>query len=163
MSKVRRARSTASDDFDLLRLENQLCFALYAASRAITRTYREKLEPIGLTYPQYLVLLVLWEHDALSVSDIGDRLMLDSGTLTPLIKRLEGMGLVKRKRSNEDEREVIVHPTQKAMELRDEALAARKFVACRLDMSEKEILALRCELMVMISKLGEECETEAAE
>lgn len=150
-------------DYDLLRLENQLCFAFYAATRAMTKTYRECLEPMGLTYPQYLVLLVLWEEDALTISGIGNRLMLDSGTLTPLIKRLESMGLVKRQRGKEDEREVIVRLSKDGFELRDMALDARKYVASRLDMTEKEIMDLRSHIMAMIGRLGAENAVEAAE
>ena len=150
-------------DYDLLRLENQLCFAFYAATRAMTKTYRECLEPMGLTYPQYLVLLVLWEEDALTISGIGNRLMLDSGTLTPLIKRLESMGLVKRQRGKEDEREVIVRLSKDGFELRDMALDARKYVASRLDMTEKEIMDLRSHIMAMIGRLGAEYAVEAAE
>ena len=139
---------------ELLRLDNQLCFALYAATRAITKTYRERLEPLGLTYPQYLVLLVLWEGDGQTVSEIGGKLMLDSGTLTPLIKRMEAMKLVTRTRSKIDEREVSVSLTPGGWALRDGALEARKFVAQRLEMSERDILALRSELMSMIQRLG---------
>ncbi len=94
---TKKSTSASAAPADLLRLDNQLCFALYAATRAITKTYREKLEPIGLTYPQYLVLLVLWEREDVTVSEIGQKLFLDSGTLTPLIKRLEAMGLVNQK------------------------------------------------------------------
>ena len=85
MTQHKKAKSEASG-YELLRLDNQLCFALYAATRAISRTYRERLGPMGLTYPQYLVLIVLWEKDGITISEIGRRLMLDSGTLTPLIK-----------------------------------------------------------------------------
>ena len=141
---------------DLLRLDNQLCFALYAATRAITKTYREKLGPMGITYPQYLVLIVLWEGDGVTITDIGRRLMLDSGTLTPLIKRLEGMGLVHRERGTVDEREVRVWLAPKGLDLQDLALEARRFVACRLDMTETEILAMRTDLMALISNLGAE-------
>lgn len=148
--------------FDLLRLDNQLCFALYAATRAIARTYREKLTPIGLTYPQYLVLLVLWETDGLNISEIGKRLMLDSGTLTPLIKRLEAVQLVKRQRGTEDEREVAVWLTEKGLGLRDAALGARRFVACRLGMTEAEIMVLRSDLMALVGRLGPDCEIEDA-
>lgn len=155
------AKSDSTTAFDLLRLDNQLCFALYAATRAMTRTYRERLEPIGLTYPQYLVLLVLWEKDGLSVSDIGARLMLDSGTLTPLIKRLEAMALVHRKRNAADEREVMVHLAPKGLSLKDAALDARKFVACRLGISEREILDLRADLMALIGRLGANCDADA--
>lgn len=140
-------------DFDLLRLDNQLCFALYAATRAISKTYRQKLEPLGLTYPQYLVMLVLWEGDGLTVSEIGDRLMLDSGTLTPLIKRLEKMEIVDRVRNKRDEREVQIWLTDKGKELKSSVLDARRFVACRLDMSEDEILSMRTDLMELIGNL----------
>ena len=148
---------------DLLRLDNQLCFALYAATRAITKTYREKLEPIGLTYPQYLVLLVLWEREDVTVSEIGQKLFLDSGTLTPLIKRLESMGLVNRKRGTDDEREVRVTLTPNGNNLKSDVLDARLFVACRLGMTEPEIMNLRSDLMALIGRLGTDCLAEAAE
>src|SRR5882757_10042551 len=90
-----------------LRLDQQLCFPLYAAANAICRAYSSLLEPLGLTYPQYLVMLVLWESAPLSVGQVGDRLLLDSGTLTPLLKRLESAGLVKRERDPDDERRVL--------------------------------------------------------
>ncbi len=148
--------------YDLLRLENQLCFALYAATRAIAKTYREKLTPLGLTYPQFLVLVVLWETDGLTVSEIGDRLLLDSGTLTPLLKRLESAKLVSRKRGVIDERQVSISITQKGLDLRDRVLDARKYVGCQLEMTEVEILALRAELMALTDRLGHHCETEVA-
>ncbi|MBU1211397.1 MAG: MarR family transcriptional regulator [Alphaproteobacteria bacterium] len=138
---------------DILRLENQLCFALYAATRTITKTYREKLTPLGLTYPQYLVLIVLWEEEGQTITAIGRRLMLDSGTLTPLIKRLENAGLVERRRGIEDEREVQVYLTDAGRGIKGSVLEARCFVACRLGMSEPEILALRADLMDMIARL----------
>ena len=159
----RKTPEAATASYDLLRLDNQLCFALYAAARAVSKTYRERLGPMGLTYPQYLVMIVLWEQDGLTISEIGRRLMLDSGTLTPLIKRLEGMGIVKRERGTNDEREVWVTLTSKGLELRDLALDARRFVACRLEMTEAEILALRSDLMSLVGQLGPECENEAAE
>ena len=155
--------SAGSAPADLLRLDNQLCFALYAATRAITKTYREKLEPIGLTYPQYLVLLVLWEREDVTVSEIGQKLFLDSGTLTPLIKRLEAMKLVNRKRGTEDEREVRITLTPNGEELKADVLDARRHVACRLGMSEPEILALRSDLMALIGRLGNDCLSDAAE
>ena len=160
------ANSTMGSDTssaDLLRLDNQLCFALYAATRAITKTYREKLEPIGLTYPQYLVLLVLWEREDVTVSEIGQKLFLDSGTLTPLIKRLESMGLVNRKRGTDDEREVRVTLTPQGNNLKSGVLDARLFVACRLGMTEPQILNLRSDLMALIGRLGTDCMAEAAE
>ena len=91
-----------------LRLSNQLCFPLYAAARAMQQAYRPLLDPLGLTYPQYLVMLVLWERDAQAVGALGERLHLDSGTLTPLLKRLEGAGLVHRRRSGTDQRVVTI-------------------------------------------------------
>ena len=156
-------RNASATVYDLLRLDNQLCFALYAATRAISKTYRQRLGPMGLTYPQYLVLIVLWEQDGVMISEIGAKLMLDSGTLTPLIKRLEGMKIVQRERGKEDERQVRVWLSAKGRNMRDMALDARRFVACRLDMTEREILALRTDLMSLIGRLGVDCETEAAE
>lgn len=105
-----------------LRLDAQLCFALYAASRAMTQAYQPLLAPLGLTYPQYLAMLVLWESDGISVKQLGERLQLDSGTLTPLLKRLEGGGLLQRRRSGEDERCVQLHLTAAGQAL--ETLAA---------------------------------------
>ena len=104
-----------------LRLEDQLCFGLYAASRAMTQAYAPLLEALDLTYPQYLVMLVLWEQDGARVSDIGEQLHLDSGTLTPLIKRLESRKYVERKRSEADERVVEVHLTAAGEKLRKTA------------------------------------------
>jgi len=148
-----QGQDTEPASADVLRLENQLCFALYAATRAITKTYREKLTPLGLTYPQYLVLITLWEQDGLTITAIGRRLMLDSGTLTPLVKRLEGMGMVERRRGIDDEREVQVFLTNSGRQVKDSVLDARCFVARRLSMSEPEILTLRAELMEMIARL----------
>lgn len=105
-----------------LQLDAQLCFALYAASRAMTQAYQPLLLPLGLTYPQYLAMLVLWETDGISVKQLGARLQLDSGTLTPLLKRLEGSGLLQRCRSSDDERSVRLQLTPAGMAL--EALAA---------------------------------------
>ncbi|TDC20749.1 MarR family transcriptional regulator [Streptomyces sp. 8K308] len=102
-------------------LDDQLCFALYAASRAVTNRYRPLLEGLGLTYPQYLVLLVLWEHGTVPIKDIGAALQLDYGTLTPLIKRLESAGLVRRERRPDDERTVLVTVTEQGQELRERA------------------------------------------
>ncbi len=160
---MKKSTSAGSATADLLRLDNQLCFALYAATRAITKTYREKLEPIGLTYPQYLVLLVLWEREDVTVSEIGQKLFLDSGTLTPLIKRLEAMGLVTRRRGTEDEREVRIALTPQGDKLKSAVLDARLFVACRLGMTEPEIRNLRGDLMALIGRLGNDCLSDAAE
>lgn len=106
---------------DLLKLENQLCFPLYAASRLVTRLYQPLLEAYGLTYPQYIVLLILWEQDGLTVSEIGDKAMLSSNTLTPLLKRMQSAELVERARSEFDERKVIIKLTEKGQVLKSEA------------------------------------------
>jgi MarR family transcriptional regulator, organic hydroperoxide resistance regulator len=142
---------------NLLALDNQLCFALYAASRVMTRSYREQLEPLGLTYPQYLVLLVLWETDGLTVSGLGQRLRLDSGTLTPLIKRLETAGFVVKQRRTSDEREVEVRLSAKGRDMQQAAHHVREKVVCDLQMTEAEIGALRTDLIAMVNRLGGEC------
>lgn len=115
------------------KLDEQLCFALYSASRAFTRAYAPLLTALGLTYPQYAVMLVLWERDDLSVSELGTRLMLDSGTLTPLLKRLEAQGLVKRTRSEDDERVVRIRLTRAGEELRQKAAEIPSSLVCRLE------------------------------
>lgn len=119
MDTARSVNSVPAPDegFTLL-LDDQLCFALYAASRAVTQRYRPLLDDLGLTYPQYLVMLVLWEHGTVPIKDIGAALQLDYGTLTPLIKRLETNGLVRRERSADDERTVHVSLTAEGEELR---------------------------------------------
>lgn len=106
-----------------LKLGSQLCFALYSTSLAMTKLYKPLLDPLGLTYPQYLVMLVLWETDGLGVGELGSRLYLDSGTLTPLLKRLESAALVTRTRAADDERRVIVSLTPSGRALRDEAVS----------------------------------------
>jgi len=110
-----------------LLLDNQLCFALYSTSLAMTKLYKPLLEELGLTYPQYLVMLVLWERDGLMVSELGERLFLDSGTLTPLLKRLEAAGLIARIRAVEDERRVHITLTAAGRKLKAQA---RKIPAC---------------------------------
>jgi len=106
-----------------LQLGHQLCFAVYSTAHAFNRVYKPLLDRLGLTYPQYLVMLVLWEQDGLSVKEIGERLFLDSGTLTPLLKRMEAAHLLKRARSAEDERQVLVSLTAQGAGLRDKAKA----------------------------------------
>src|SRR6266566_9121917 len=104
-----------------LRLDNQICFAVYSTAHAFNRVYKPLLDRLGLTYPQYLVMLVLWERDGVPVKDIGKGLFLDSGTLTPLLKRLEVAELIKRTRSTEDERQVLIALTSQGQALRDKA------------------------------------------
>jgi DNA-binding MarR family transcriptional regulator len=124
---------------DMLALENQFCFALYSASHAMTKTYKPLLDRLGLTYPQYLVMLVLWEGDGILVKEVGARLFLDSGTLTPLLKRLEVNGLVARKRDAHDERQVRISLTEDGRALK---LAARTIPEQVLCASGQEIGAL---------------------
>ncbi len=108
---------------DPLKLESMLCFAVYAAEHAFTRFYKPRLEALELTYPQYLVFLVLWERDGLTVKALGEKLFLDSGTITPLVKRLEARGLMRRERDREDERQVRIFLTEEGRALREKALA----------------------------------------
>ena len=129
-----------------LNLDSQLCFKLYAASRAVIRAYKPMLDQLGLTYPQYLAMLVLWEQDGLTVKDIGRRLCLDSGTLTPVLKRLEAIGYVQRTRDPSDERQVRVALTPRGRELRSGAQAGRRALACAVGRSEEQIQALKREL-----------------
>ncbi len=112
-----------------LKLSSQLCFVTYSAAQAFTRVYRQLLDPLGLTYPQYLVLLVLWEQDGLTVKELGQKLFLDSGTLTPLLKRLQAAGTVDRTRDAEDERQVRITLTTKGRALKGPVAAARSEVA----------------------------------
>jgi DNA-binding MarR family transcriptional regulator len=125
-----------------LHLEHQLCFALYSASLAMTKLYKPLLEAMGLTYPQYLVMLVLWQEDGLIVSDIGEQLFLDSGTLTPLLKRLETAGFVRRTRDPKDERRVGITLTDAGRALSDEAAKLPTCVLDRTRCSVADLIAL---------------------
>ena len=145
----------AEREVDPLLLDNQLCYALYAAAHRMTKSYRPLLERLGLTYPQYLVLLVLWEQDGVTVSEIGRRLRLDSGTLTPVLKRLESSGFLRRTRRQSDEREVEIALTPQGAALRSEAVSVRESVMCQLELSEPEIRALRKDLSLVIDRLSE--------
>jgi DNA-binding MarR family transcriptional regulator len=136
-----------------LRLEQQLCFALYSAGHAFTRFYRPLLAELGVTYPQYLALLTLWEEDGLTVSAIGERLLLDSGTLTPVLKRLEAMELVRRERSNADGRQVVITLTPKGREMAQVAQGFPMKVLEAADCSSAEIGALRSALFSLRDKL----------
>jgi DNA-binding MarR family transcriptional regulator len=128
---------------DAPRLDRQVCFALYSASRAATAVYRPVLEDLGLTYPQYLVMLVLWESEPKGVKELGVELGLDSGTLSPLLKRLEAMELVERRRSGEDERRVAVHLTPVGRELSSKANAIPQRLAEAAGLSDGELEQLR--------------------
>ena len=134
----------ATDEY--LKLDNQVCFLLYGASRAVTQMYQPLLEPLGITYPQYLVMLVLWEEDGASVRTLCERLYLDSGTLTPLLTRLESAGLVRRARSEADARVVDIHLTAAGKKLKREARAIPEALLCRLGLPLAELARVRGEL-----------------
>ncbi len=145
-SSTARAPAPAIDPRSLQRLDHQLCFALYSASLQMTKLYQPVLRPLGLTYPQYLVLLVLWETDALGVGELGVRLFLDSGTLTPLLKRMETAGLLSRDRDADDERRVIVMLTARGRALRRKAEGIPLQVAGAADCPVTELAALTAQL-----------------
>ncbi|HEY8565821.1 MAG TPA: MarR family transcriptional regulator [Beijerinckiaceae bacterium] len=140
---------------DPLHLDQQLCFAAYTAAHAFAAAYKPVLEPLGLTYPQYLVLLVLWTQDGLSVKEIGTQLHLDSGTLTPILKRMEGAGLLKRRRDPNDERHLRIALTEQGRAVRDTVATARERVVCALGGDEKPIQQLKDELHAVAKKLRE--------
>lgn len=136
-----------------LKLENQLCFAIYACSREITRLYRPILEKLELTYPQFLTLTVLWEHKRLTVKEIGEYLYLDSGTLTPMLKRMEAMELLKRVRASEDERKVFIEITDKGMKLKKEALQLPEECIPHFGLSKNGYSELLVQMKQMIENL----------
>lgn len=137
-----------------LSLDSQLCFALYSAQLAMNKLYRGLLDELGLTYPQYLVMLVLWESDRRSVSEIGEQLFLDSATLTPLLKRLEKAELLSRRRSREDERRVDVELTERGRALHDKAASIPEAVTCASRCSPAEMASLRDQLHTLRRELG---------
>ena len=138
---------------EALKLSNQLCFAVYAAAHALNKTYKPLLEPLDLTYPQYLVMLVLWEGDGLTVKELGERLFLDSGTLTPLLKRLETAGRVRRTRDSVDERQVRITLTDAGRALRDKAVAVPPMLFCATGMDLPGVIGLKDDLAKLRSTL----------
>jgi MarR family transcriptional regulator, organic hydroperoxide resistance regulator len=144
LRKARAAAAPAAAEW--LALDQQLCFALYSSSLAMTKFYKPVLEPLGLTYPQYLVMLVLWERDGATVSELGQRLTLDSGTLTPLLKRLQAGGLLARTRDTADERRVLVQLTAAGRALKARAAKVPPQVACAAACPLDELTALTARL-----------------
>lgn len=142
--------------FDKLKLENQICFPLYAASRLVTKCYQPMLTELGLTYPQYLVLLVLWETDRVSLGVIAERLQLQSNTLTPLLKRMQEMGLVTRTRSLKDERSVVIALTEMGKSLREKAVNLPEQLGSAVKMTHDELKQLHA----LLYKLLKSQETE---
>ena len=142
-----------SDENSVLKLENQLCFPLYAVSRVFTKAYQPYLLTLGLTYPQYLVLLLLWEYDQLTVKELGDKLLLDSGTLTPLLKRMEQKQWLSRRRDPNDERSVIIGLLPAGRALQAQARNIPTQLLEKLAMSPADVLALRAQLTHMLAQL----------
>jgi MarR family transcriptional regulator, organic hydroperoxide resistance regulator len=151
LARLQMARKQAADL--MLRLDNQICFAIYSTAHAFNRVYKPLLDRLGLTYPQYLVMLVLWERDGVPVKDIGERLFLDSGTLTPLLKRLEAAGLIKRTRSTEDERQVLIALTSQGQALREKARTVPQAILATSACSISELSALKNELVALRDRL----------
>jgi DNA-binding MarR family transcriptional regulator len=139
----------------MLRLDNQICFAVYSAAHAFTRFYKPLLDRLGLTYPQYLVMLTLWERDGVPLKDIGERLFLDSGTLTPLLKRLEAAQLIKRTRSTEDERQVLIALTPQGLALKERARAVPSSLLSASACSVAELSAMKNEIVALRDRLNE--------
>ena len=128
--------------YDVLKLENQLCFPLYAAAKETVKLYRPLLEKLSLTYTQYIAMMVFWEHKKMNVKELGEKLYLDSGTLTPVLKSLEAKGYVRRYRSTEDERVLLVEVTEDGEALKDEALSIPGQMACYVVLSREERVTL---------------------
>ena len=145
-----------------LTLDRQLCFALYSSSLAMTKLYKPLLDPLGLTYPQYLVMLALWEADGVGVGELGQRLSLDSGTLTPLLKRLEAAGFISRLRDRDDERRVRVQLTATGRALRQQAQAVPQAVACASGCELDELVSLTQRLQQLRDNLTRQAERAAA-
>ncbi|MDP2236851.1 MAG: MarR family transcriptional regulator [Bacteroidales bacterium] len=144
--------------YEQLKLSNQFCFPVYAASRLIIREYQPHLEKLGITYPQYLVLMVLWETDNITVNEISQKLILNTNTLTPLLKRMESQGIITRKRSDPDERKVIIQLSEKGREMRIEAASIPEKLVSGLNkgtLSMQELIETRSRLNVLIDFLRE--------
>ena len=145
--------------YEQLKLENQLCFPVYAVSRLITREYQPFLDRLGITYPQYLVLMILWEEDGVPVNDIAKKLILNTNTITPLLKRMEKDGIIRRKRSKEDERKVIVQLTAKGREMQEEASLIPEKLAGRLlqgELKTDDLIGLKEMLDSMIRSISKQ-------
>lgn len=142
-----------ADKYDVLRLENQLCFPLYVCAKEIVKLYKPYLDELDLTYTQYITMMVMWEHKKLRVKEIGTYLYLDSSTLTPLLKRLEEKGYVSRKRSTEDERDMIVTITENGEALKEKAVTVPEKIGLCIDLEPKKAQSLYTSIYEIISKL----------
>ncbi|MFD2673502.1 MarR family winged helix-turn-helix transcriptional regulator [Marinicrinis sediminis] len=144
-----------------MKLEHQLCFAIYACSREMTRLYRPLLEGLGITYTQYVTLLVLWEQDGLTVKELGHRLLLDSGTLTPLLKKLEKLGVIRRMRDTGDERNVRIYVTEQGKEMQLQAQDIPYQLSCRVGMEPneaRELLMQMKQVLALLHQAGDQVE-----
>ena len=141
------------DSYDMLKLENQLCFPLYACSKEVVRRYKPLLDPLDLTYTQYITMMVLWETKNISVKDLGERLWLDSGTMTPVLKKLETKGYITRQRSTDDERSVTITITDKGEELKGEAKQVPLALGKCVKLSPEEAIQLHSLLYKVLSGL----------
>jgi len=139
---------------EMLKLEQQLCFPIYALSRQITALYRPLLDKLDLTYPQYLVMLLLWDTNKISIKEIGEKLLLDTGTLTPLLKRLEQKKYLTRKRSEEDERMVLIELTSSGLKLKYAAAGIPGALFCALDITETEMVGLQQKLTGILNTIN---------
>ena len=138
--------------YDCLKIENQLCFPLYACAREIVGKYRPYLDGLGLTYTQYVVMLVIWEYGSVNMKLLGEKLILDSGTLTPVLKTLEAKGYVSRTRSKDDERNLSISATEKGLQLRDAVLEVPPKIACGINLSPDEAETLYSLLYKLLEK-----------
>ncbi|MDO4506060.1 MAG: MarR family transcriptional regulator [Spirochaetales bacterium] len=145
-----------SNKYDVLKLDNQLCFPLYAVSKEIVRRYTPFLNEIDLTYTQYIAMMVMWEHREMSVKELGKKLLLDSGTLTPLLKTLEKKELVTRVRSKTDERFLVVTITEKGMTLREKAVDIPAKIGACVQIPKEEAVQLYATLRKLLSQFGEQ-------
>jgi DNA-binding MarR family transcriptional regulator len=152
-TRAKHVPAQAAGTFPVPRLDQQLCFALYSASGLMTKVYRPLLEPLGLTYPQYLVMLALWERAPSTIGALGEALGLDSATLTPLLKRMEAGGLVTRRRDAADERRVLVEPTARGQALRARMKDVSAALACSVPLSPGEVKALHATLTHLVAGL----------
>ncbi len=141
------------ENTESLLLKNQVCFPLYALSKEITKLYRPLLEELDMTYPQYLVMMVLWENDGLTVSEVGEKLLLDSGTLTPLLKRLENKSYINRRRKKEDERVVELFLTNEGLNLQQKACSIPDEMLTKIDVKAEDLLQLKTLLDDILGKL----------
>ena len=148
------------DKYDSLKLKNQLCFPLYACAKEVTKRYQPLLNKLDLTYTQYIVMMVLWEAKVINVKDLGEQLYLDSGTLTPLLKKLESKGYISRNRSDKDERNLMIKVTDKGMELREKALSVPQEVSNCVKLTKEEASFLYKILYKMIGSMEGEDNNE---